>query len=271
MQPSTMVARAGSARRPPALLSSRAGGLLLPRRPAARGLPPARAAPDAPATTTPSTTTNNKDRLPDSELTALIASLKRSARQPGAAGSLPGPAVVDAMVALEKQRLPADCWRKKAAQPNARWRLVFTAPEKVATASAKRQPHGPATVFPLAACQKFDDQAGVFTNGVFLGGGLASLTFAGAFDVSGRLLQFDVVRMAGNLGPWSFSFPVKKDAQGKTLAQYEAGERKKLPFFSYIFADDEMIVARGRSGGLAVWLRADAGWCASNGVTRVYG
>jgi hypothetical protein len=234
-----------------------------------RPLPP-RAAAEPAAADVPTSSSSSSSKLPDAELAALISSLKRSARQPGAAGSLPGPAVVDAMVALEKQKLPATEWRQQAATPGARWRLVFTAAEKVATAASKRQPHGPATTFPLAACQKFDDAAGVFTNGVFLGGGLASLTFAGPFDVSGRLLQFDVVRMSGNLGPWSFSFPIKKDAPEK-LDAYSPSDRKKLPFFSYIFADGEMVVARGRSGGLAVWLRADEGWCASTGVTRVYG
>lgn len=211
-----------------------------------------------------------KNLLPEPELAALIASLKRSAQRPGAPGSLPAGAVVDAIVALEKQRLPADGWRAVAAQTGARWKLVYTANEKVATAASKRQPHGPATVFPLAACQKFDDRAGIFTNGVFVGGGLASLTFSGPFDVSGRLLQFDVVKMGGNLGPWKFGFDLKKGAP-QQLSGYEAAARKKLPFFSYAYADDELIVARGRSGGLAVWVRADEGWLASTGVTRIYG
>lgn len=233
--------------------------------------PPARAAPaPAAAPATASQSNNNNTKLPAAELAALIASLKRSARTPGAPGSLPAGAVVDAMVALEKQRLPAEGWRASASAPGARWRLVYTAAEKVATAAGKRQPHGPATVFPLTACQKFDPESNVFTNGVFVGGGLASLTFSGPYEVAGRVLSFDVTTMGGNLGPWRFGFALKKGAPA-TIAAYGAADRKKLPFFAYAFADDEMIVARGRSGGLAVWVRADEAWLAATGVTRIYG
>jgi hypothetical protein len=253
--------------RPPALSScssSGAGAALVVLRRARRATVRASA---EPATSAPASSPTTK--LPESELSALIAKLKASVRQPGR-GPLSGADVVDAFVALEKQKLPADGWRAVAAKPNARWRLVYTAPEKVATAASKRQPHGPATLFPLTAAQKFDDTTNVFTNGVFLGGGLASLTFAGPFDVNGRLLQFDVCTMAGNLGPWKFSFPIKKNMP-ETVAGYAAQDRKKLPFFSYIYADDEMIVARGRSGGLAAWARADSAWLAETGVTRIYG
>lgn len=256
--------------RPPTLCRSAGGssGAAPPLVRRARGVAPARAA----STEAAAPSSSKPAPLPDAELAALVAKLKASVRQPGR-GPLSGAAVVDAFVALEKQKLPAEGWRDVAARPGARWRLVYTAPEKVATAASKRQPHGPATVFPLTACQKFDDGGDaappLFTNGVFVGGGLASLTFAGPFEVRGRLLQFDVCTMAGNLGPWKFSFPIKKGAPA-TLAAYSADDRKKLPFFSYIYADDEMIVARGRSGGLAAWARADAGFLAQTGVMRMY-
>jgi hypothetical protein len=253
----------GALRRPPGLLLQKSRPLA-----AAAAPPPARATAEA-AEAAPALS-KKAGSLPEAELAALVASLKRSARAPGSPGSLPAGAVVDAMVALEKQRLPADGWRAFAAAPSARWRLVYTAPEKIATAAGKKQPHGPATVFPLTACQKFDDRLGVFTNGVFVGGGLASLTFSGPFDVGGRLLQFDVTTMGGNLGPWKFAFPLKKGAPAK-LAGYESAARKKLPFFSYCYADGDMIVARGRSGGLAVWVKGDESWLASTGVTRIYG
>jgi hypothetical protein len=248
--------------RPPSL----SRGMLQGARPI---LPPGRAAPPA-AAAAAATAAKPNEKLPANELAALIASLKRSVRNPGAPGSLPAGAVVDAMVALENQRLPADGWRAAASAPGARWRLVYTAAEKVATAAGKRQPHGPATAFPLTACQKFDEVTGVFTNGVFVGGGLASLTFSGPYDVAGRVLSFDVTAVGGNLGPWRFGFPLKKGAPA-TLAGYDAAARKKLPFFAYGFADDGMVVARGRSGGLAVWVRADEAWLAATGVTRIYG
>lgn len=48
-------------------------------------------------------------------------------------------------------------------------------------------------------------------------------------------------------------------------------ERGKLPFFLYAYVDDGLIVGRGRSGGLAVWMRADSEWAARAGVLQVYG
>ena len=47
---------------------------------------------------------------------------------------------------------------------------------------------------------------------------------------------------------------------------------KKLPFFVYAYADSDIIVARGRSGGLALWQNrgADSEWQAQAGVLQVY-
>jgi hypothetical protein len=46
-------------------------------------------------------------------------------------------------------------------------------------------------------------------------------------------------------------------------------EVKKLPFFLYAYADEDIIIARGRSGGLAMWLAADSAWQAKAGVLQV--
>jgi hypothetical protein len=51
-----------------------------------------------------------------------------------------------------------------------------------------------------------------FANGVFLGP-IASLTFDGPFALSGRQMTFDHTRLNLWLGPWKFSFPLKKDAK----------------------------------------------------------
>ncbi len=47
-------------------------------------------------------------------------------------------------------------------------------------------------------------------------------------------------------------------------------ERRALPFFIYAYVDDEIIVARGRSGGLAVWAATTQEWEAKAGVLAVY-
>lgn len=38
---------------------------------------------------------------------------------------------------------------------------------------------------------------------------------------------------------------------------YMCRDRKKLPFFLYSYIDNDIVVGRGRGGGLAIWTRAD--------------
>jgi hypothetical protein len=47
-------------------------------------------------------------------------------------------------------------------------------------------------------------------------------------------------------------------------------DAKKLPFFLYSYIDDEIVVARGRSGGLAIWERSTKEWEAKAGVLQRY-
>jgi len=48
-------------------------------------------------------------------------------------------------------------------------------------------------------------------------------------------------------------------------------EIKGLPFFLYAYVDNDIIVGRGRSGGLAVWQRvATQEWEAKAGVLQVF-
>jgi hypothetical protein len=41
---------------------------------------------------------------------------------------------------------------------------------------------------------------------------------------------------------------------------------KKGPFFLFIYADDEIAVARGRGGGVAMWAATSPSWEAQSGV-----
>lgn len=45
---------------------------------------------------------------------------------------------------------------------------------------------------------------------------------------------------------------------------------RALPFFIYAWLDQDIIVGRGRSGGVALWVRADTDWLAKAGVLTVY-
>lgn len=183
------------------------------------------------------------------------------------ANSVPAPAVLDAMLDLEAAKLPVDGWQELLQAPGTHWKLVFTADEKDVKAAMKKQPNKGGVYFPIAAVQKFDASKMDFENGVFLGP-IASLTFNGPYGMSGRQLTFDVSTMNIALGPLKFSIPLKKDA--KSIADMDTADRKKLPFFLYSYIDNDIVVGRGRGGGLAIWTRADKEWEARAGVLQVY-
>ena len=187
---------------------------------------------------------------------AAVATIKRGAAAPG---SVPAPAMLSAMLALEKAKLDPSGWLSAIEAPRARWRLVFTADSKQVQAAAKRQPNKGGIFFPLTAAQKFDASRANFENGVFLGQ-VASLTFDGPYAMAGRQLSFDVHRMNLGVGPWRWSISLKKGAPDSIAAVPEA-ERKKLPFFLYAYADGE----RGRErGDFTQW----GGECNSGGFAR---
>ncbi|KIZ05995.1 hypothetical protein MNEG_1968 [Monoraphidium neglectum] len=195
---------------------------------------------------------------------AAIDALKRGVAQPG---SVPAPAMLSAMLELERAKLSPEPWLASIEAPRARWRLIFTADSKQVQAGQKKQPSKGGIFFPIPAVQKFDPVTKDFENGVFLGP-IASLTFNGPYTMAGRQLSFDVRSMNIGLGPWRWSIALKKDA--KPLDQLPDSERKALPFFLYAYADGDIIVARGRSGGLAVWTRTTAEWEMNAGVAQVY-
>ena len=46
----------------------------------------------------------------------------------------------------------------------------------------------------------------------------------------------------------------------------KSDDDKKGPFFLFIFADDDIAVARGRGGGVAFWKATTPSWEAESGV-----
>lgn len=91
-------------------------------------------------------------------------------------------------------------------------------------------------------------QAMKIENGIYLGP-IGSLTFQGNMSWSKRILAFTFLTMGlkiGPLGPLNLSLP--SDPQ-------RVPSQQKDPFFIWAYADDEIIVARGRGGGVAYWCR----------------
>lgn len=192
--------------------------------------------------------------------------LKRGVKDPFGS-EVKGSQMLGAMLALEKSKpqLP-DNWWDIISAPNKRWRLVYTAPSKDVTAASKGEAAGSGAFVPIPACQKFEAGEGTFENGIFLGP-VASLTFKGFCSGKGKQLSFDVDTMYLGVGPWRGSIPLKA---GKKMADMDPSDAKKLPFFIYAYVDEDIIVGRGRSGGLAVWVSATSDWMAKAGVLQVY-
>lgn len=201
-------------------------------------------------------------QAPKADLNSLAALLKGAAAAPG---SVPAPQMLAAILQLEKLKAPADSWDGILKAPGKRWRLVFISSSKDVAAATKGGKVQGGQYFPITACQKYEK--GIFENGVFLGP-VASLTFSGPYTMSGRQLWFDVVSMSVGLGPWRTSFNLKQDS--RPLSERDAKEVKALPFFLYSYIDEDIVVGRGRGGGMAVWLSTDKDWEARNGVLQVY-
>ncbi|KAL0464176.1 UNVERIFIED_CONTAM: hypothetical protein Slati_0305200 [Sesamum latifolium] len=101
--------------------------------------------------------------------------------------------------------------------------------------------------FPITAVQRFDAAGKRIENGVYLGP-LGNLTFEGRFSWKKRILAFifECIRIKiGPLNPFEISFK----------GEDEREPSNKDPFFIWFYIDEEIAVARGRSGGTAFWVR----------------
>ncbi|KAL3512202.1 hypothetical protein ACH5RR_024919 [Cinchona calisaya] len=121
--------------------------------------------------------------------------------------------------------------------PGRTWMLIFTAEKKLEGGK----------YFPITAVQRFDAAEMRIENGVFLGP-LGFLTFEGRFSWKKRILAFIFERLRIKIGPFN---PFEISFKGKD----EREPSNKDPFFIWFYIDEEIAVARGRSGGTAFWVR----------------
>nr|XP_043614369.1 uncharacterized protein LOC122586442 [Erigeron canadensis] len=115
--------------------------------------------------------------------------------------------------------------------------LVFTAEKQLKSGK----------YFPITAIQRFDAAAKRIENGVYLGP-LGCLTFEGRFSWKKRILAFVFELLKIKIGPFN---PLEINIKGKD----ESEPTTKNPFFIWFYVDEEIAVARGRSGGTAFWCR----------------
>lgn len=132
--------------------------------------------------------------------------------------------------------------------PGRTWMLIFTADKKLVKDARDGGPGG-GFYLPVTAVQGFDAVAMRNTNGIFLGP-IGSLEFEGRFSWKNRILAFlfeKLIIKVGPLGPFTINIEKKEDA-GRTPGNAD-------PLFVWFYADDEILVAKGRSGGVAFWCR----------------
>ncbi|KAI5083011.1 hypothetical protein GOP47_0002754 [Adiantum capillus-veneris] len=182
-----------------------------------------------------------------SDVNESIALLKRAAKTK----KVPGEEVIVSLCTLEKAKLdPSSFLATIGGGPEApgprTWMLVFTANKDQSLGGGS----GKGSYFPITAVQTFDATNMTIQNGVYLGP-LGFLTFSGRLSWNNRILAFlfDTISIKlGALGPFKFNIEKKED-KGRSPTN------KEDPFFVWHYADEEIIVARGRGGGLAFWCR----------------
>ncbi|MBD2260698.1 hypothetical protein [Pseudanabaena sp. FACHB-2040] len=142
------------------------------------------------------------------------------------------------------------------------WRLCFTAPKKPHYRSG--QPVGNGFYVPTLAVAQISflpdaDQPGKITIRNQLRLGPLQITFSGPARSPGKknLLAFDFTRLEIKaLGATLYSGAT--GSKTAKAASFDAVPVAQLPFFSFFLAQADYLAARGRSGGLALWVRAEA-------------
>ncbi|WOD37436.1 hypothetical protein [Nodosilinea sp. E11] len=146
------------------------------------------------------------------------------------------------------------------------WRLRFTAPKKPTTQAGKPTSSGFYIPGLAVATLSFSrDRApdlapttDLFTIQNQLQVGALKLRFTGPakFLPKKNLLAFDFVRLQVLVGDLCLvNLPLKgKAAKPEPFLAASVG---KLPFFSFFAVEPGYVAARGRGGGLALWVKAD--------------
>ncbi|MBW4482117.1 MAG: hypothetical protein KME14_06210 [Tildeniella torsiva UHER 1998/13D] len=137
------------------------------------------------------------------------------------------------------------------------WQLRFTAPKKPAYKAGK--PEGSGFYMPgiaIASLRFSRDDDGQLNIQNQLQVGPTKLRFTGPakFLPKKNLLAFDFVRLqvvAGGLTLINLPLRSKAAKAGNFVSTSVA----KLPFFSFFVAEEGYVAARGRSGGLALWVK----------------
>ncbi|KAL7152931.1 hypothetical protein ABFS83_04G131700 [Erythranthe nasuta] len=190
---------------------------------------------DAQISTTPSLLLEEQKQL-SKEVEESVRVLKNAAKT----RKVPAEEILQAFSVIEKAKLDPSRFLETLGgtkSPGNTWMLIFTAQKKLDGGK----------YFPITAIQRFDAAGKTIENGVYLGP-LGCLTFEGRFSWNKRILAFIFERIRIKVGPLN---PFEFNLKGKD----EREPSNKDPFFIWFYIDEEIAVARGRSGGTAFWVR----------------
>jgi hypothetical protein len=164
--------------------------------------------------------------------------------------------VVLALLQLEKAR-KADRSQFPSSSLMGNWRLYFVTPKKVKLGDRRLSGFYLPSFIPAAISFEPNPDGSIgITNQITIG--LISLTLTGParYDEKKRLLAFDFTHLEVSiLGQKAYQGKFPGPRQGKNFAEISIG---RLPFFSFFQVTDRFVAARGRGGGLAIWVKATA-------------
>jgi hypothetical protein len=196
------------------------------------------------------TATNSAPVLPENLLDAAASSGAR----PGAKQ------VIQALLDAERQTKQ----QRQQLSPEAllgTWRLRFTAPKKSAYKAG--QPEGSGFYMPglAAATLGFShgnaaDDPLTIQNQLQIGPLKLRFTGPARFLPKKNLLAFDFVRLQVLISSLCL-IDVPLRGRSKKSEIFSATPVGKLPFFAFFAACDRYIAARGRGGGLALWVKVE--------------
>jgi hypothetical protein len=136
------------------------------------------------------------------------------------------------------------------------WQLHFSSRGKVKLTDSQRRGFYLPSWLPAQigfAAQEMQGAPLTITNQVAIGAVKLKLSGPARFSEKKNLLAFDFTRMEIQiLGQTVYNGKFPSPREGKEFMEIPIG---KLPFFAFFVADGAMVAARGRGGGLAIWVR----------------
>ncbi|MBD2112724.1 MULTISPECIES: hypothetical protein [Cyanophyceae] len=137
------------------------------------------------------------------------------------------------------------------------WRLRFTAPKKPTYKAGKPQGSGfymPGLAIASLCFSRDDNDQLTIQNQLQVGPVKLRFTGPAKFLPKKNLLAFDFVRLQVLVGSLTLiNLPLRSKAA--KAGDFVATSVAKLPFFSFFMAEEGYVAARGRSGGLALWVK----------------